>query len=92
MSVADDRKPTQFGHAMKELGITQVFAHSPEAKGQVERTNGTFQDRLVSELRLAGASTINEANIILTSQMVKMTHVRNFFLNLRSLLVLKAIS
>ena len=64
-SITDDRKPTQFGRAMKELGITQVFAHSPEAKGRVERTNGTFQDRLVSELRLAGASTINEANIIL---------------------------
>ena len=47
-SITDDRKPTQFGRAMKELGITQVFAHSPEAKGRVERTNGTFQDRLVS--------------------------------------------
>ena len=51
-------KPTQFGRAMRELGVTQVFAHSPEAKGRVERANGTFQDRLVSELRLAGASTI----------------------------------
>jgi len=57
-SIADDRKPTQFGRAMKELGITQIFAHSPEAKGRVERINGTFQDRLVSELRLAGVSTI----------------------------------
>jgi hypothetical protein len=64
-SIADDRKPTQFGRAMKELGITQIFAHSPEAKGRVERINGTFQDRLVSELRLAGVSTINEANTIL---------------------------
>ena len=50
---------------MRELGVTQVLAHSPEAKGRVERANGTFQDRLVSELRLAGASTISEANIIL---------------------------
>jgi transposase len=64
-SIANDRKPTQFGRAMRELGVTQVFAHSPEAKGRVERANGTFQDRLVSELRLAGASTIGEANSIL---------------------------
>jgi len=42
-----------------------VFAHSPEAKGRVERANGTFQDRLVSELRLAGASTLGEANDVL---------------------------
>ena len=39
-----------------------MFAHSPEAKGRVERANGTFQDRLVAELRLAGASTLEEAN------------------------------
>jgi len=64
-STAIDRKPTQFGRAMRELGVTQVFAHSPEAKGRVERANGTFQDRLVSELRLARASTISEANSIL---------------------------
>jgi len=64
-SIADNRKPTQFGRAMRELGVTQVFAHSPEAKGRVERANGTFQDRLVAELRLAGASTLVEANSIL---------------------------
>jgi transposase len=64
-SIAGERKPTQFGRAMRELGVTQVFAHSPEAKGRVERANGTFQDRLVSELRLAGASTIGEATSIL---------------------------
>jgi len=50
---------------MRELGVTQVFARSPEAKGRVERANGTFQDRLVAELRLAGASTLVEANGIL---------------------------
>jgi transposase len=64
-SHANNRKPTQFGRAMRELGITQVFARSPEAKGRVERTNGTFQDRLVTELRLAGVSTLVEANSIL---------------------------
>jgi transposase len=56
------RKPTQFGRAMRELGITQIFARSPEAKGRIERANGTFQDRLVAELRLAGISTLGEAN------------------------------
>ncbi len=66
-STNDNRKPTQFGRAMRELGITHVFAHSPEAKGRVERANGTFQDRLVAELRLAGASTLAEANTILES-------------------------
>ncbi|MDO8691721.1 MAG: ISNCY family transposase, partial [Dehalococcoidia bacterium] len=63
--LANNGKPTQFGRAMRELGVTQVFARSPEAKGRVERANGTFQDRLVSELRLAGASTIEEANSVL---------------------------
>jgi transposase len=56
---------TQFGRALSELGITHVRAKSPEAKGRVERANGTFQDRLVSELRLSGASNITEANLIL---------------------------
>ena len=64
-SYVDRDKPTQFGRAMRELGVTQVFARSPEAKGRVERANGTFQDRLVAELRLAGASTIGEANLVL---------------------------
>jgi hypothetical protein len=56
---------TQWARALRELGVTQVFAHSPEAKGRVERANGTFQDRLVSELRLANASTLAEANQVL---------------------------
>ena len=57
--------PTQFSRAMDELGIQMVFALSPQAKGRVERTAGTFQDRLVTELRLAGATTIEEANVLL---------------------------
>ena len=56
---------TQWSRALGELGVTQILAHSPEAKGRVERANGTFQDRLVSELRLAGASTLAEANQVL---------------------------
>ncbi len=60
------RSTTQWGRALRELGIVQILAHSPEAKGRVERANGTFQDRLVSELRLAGASTLEEANQVLS--------------------------
>ena len=56
---------TQFSRAMDELGIQMIFALSPQAKGRVERTAGTFQDRLVTELRLAGASSIGEANGVL---------------------------
>ncbi len=56
------RQPTQFGRLMQELGITSIAALSPQAKGRIERLWGTFQDRLVSELRLAGARTIDEAN------------------------------
>jgi transposase len=69
--LANNSKPTQFGRAMRELGITQVFARSPEAKGRVERANGTFQDRLVAELRLAGANTIEEANTVLTAFVIR---------------------
>jgi hypothetical protein len=50
---------------MEELGITSISARSPQAKGRIERLWGTFQDRLVSELRLAKASTIEEANQVL---------------------------
>ena len=53
---------TQFSRAMDELGVQMIFALSPKAKGRVERTAGTFQDRLVTELRLASAGSIGEAN------------------------------
>ena len=56
---------TQFGRAMDELGIQLIFALSPQAKGRVERTAGTFQDRLITELRLSGASTMEEAKAVL---------------------------
>ena len=57
--------PTQFSRAMDELGIQMIFALSPQAKGRVERTGETFQDRLVTELRLAGATNIEEAISVL---------------------------
>ena len=59
------RRPTQFGRLLEELGITSIPSYSPEARGRIERLWGTFQDRLVSELRLAGACTLEEANKVL---------------------------
>ena len=57
--------PTQFSRAMGEIGVQLIFARSPQAKGRVERTAGTLQDRLVTEMRLAGATTIEDANRVL---------------------------
>ena len=57
--------PTQFSRAMDELGVQMIFAQSPQAKGRVERTAGTLQDRLVAELRLAGATTLEQAQAVL---------------------------
>lgn len=56
------QQPTQFGWALEELGITSIAAHSPQAKGRVERLNGTLQDRLVHELRLAGVTDLKAGN------------------------------
>jgi hypothetical protein len=56
---------TQVGRALDELGIRLVLAHSPQAKGRIERLWGTFQGRLLMELRLAGACTLQEANAVL---------------------------
>ena len=53
---------SQFGRALGELGVELIPAHSPQAKGRVERLFKTFQDRLIKELRLAGGSTLDEAN------------------------------
>ena len=59
------RDPSQFGRALEELDIRLILAHTPQAKGRIERIWGTFQDRLVSEMRLAGASTIEQAHRVL---------------------------
>jgi transposase len=53
---------SHFGRACEKLGVQVIAAHSPQAKGRVERNHGVDQDRLVKELRLAGISTIAEAN------------------------------
>jgi len=63
--LAGRREPTQFGRALDQLGITYIAAQSPQAKGRIERLWGTFQDRLTSELRLAGAHDLDSANQVL---------------------------
>jgi len=65
---------TQFGRAMAQLGIELILAHSPQAKGRVERMNGTLQDRLVKELRLAGISDMESANRFLDGQYLQAFH------------------
>ena len=56
---------SHFGRACDKLGVSVIAAYSPQAKGRVERNHGVDQDRLVKELRLAGISTIAEANTFL---------------------------
>ena len=53
---------SQFGRAVGELGVNVIYADSPQAKGRIERLFGTFQDRLIKEMRLRGVKTIREAN------------------------------
>jgi transposase len=58
-------KPTQFGRAMAELGVEVIGAHSPQAKGRVERRNRLLQDRLVKEMRLRRISDMQQGNVLL---------------------------
>lgn len=61
----DEREPlppTQIGRALQELGMVWIAAHSPQAKGRVERSFQTAQDRLVKGLRIAGVKTLEQAN------------------------------
>jgi len=62
---------TQFQRAMNQIGVNPINAHSPEAKGRVERIFQTLQDRLVKEMRLAGISTTEEANEFLKKYIPK---------------------
>jgi hypothetical protein len=61
----DEEELTQFSRACKQLGIELIFAHSPQAKGRVERVFKTLQDRLVKELRLGQINTLQDANRLL---------------------------
>lgn len=63
--LAGRQDPTQLGRCWEELGITSIPALSPQAKGRVERLWRTFQDRLISELRLAQARSVEQANAVL---------------------------
>lgn len=63
--MAGRQDPTHVGRALEELGIEQIAALTPQAKGRIERLWRTFQDRLRSELRLAKAKTVEQANAVL---------------------------
>jgi len=67
----NEKALSQFERAMKELGVRVEHAHSPQAKGRIERTFGTFQDRVIKEMRLAGVSTIKEGNKFLRGYLPK---------------------
>jgi transposase len=61
-----NKKPTtEVGRGLEQLGVTLILAHSPEAKGRIERLWNTFQDRLVSDLRLAKAKSVEQATVVL---------------------------
>jgi transposase len=66
----DPLPPTQIGRALRELDIVWIAAHSPQAKGRVERSFLTAQDRLVKGLRVAGAKTLEEANAYLETTFI----------------------
>jgi transposase len=63
--LVNKRPTTEVGRGLEELGVNLILAGSPQAKGRIERLWGTFQDRLVSELRLAGAKTKAQAQTVL---------------------------
>ncbi len=62
---------TQFGRALHALNIDIICANSSQAKGRVERANGTLQDRLVKEMRLSGIDTLAAGNAFLPAFMEK---------------------
>jgi hypothetical protein len=66
----DALPPTQIGRALRELDIVWIAAHSPQAKGRVERGFQTAQDRLVKGLRVAGAKTLEQANAYLETELI----------------------
>jgi len=81
--IAGQQPRTQFGRAMEQLGVEVILAHSPQAKGRVERRNGLLQDRLVKELRLEGISDLEAANEFLENKFLPALN-RKFTLTARS--------
>ena len=69
--LAGEQEPTQVGGAVKSLGITPIFALTPQAKGRVERLFGVLQDRLIAEMGLWGIKEISEANTFLKELFIK---------------------
>jgi transposase len=69
--LAGELPQSQFGRLCARLGIQLIAAHSPQAKGRIERLWGTWQDRLVKELRQAGANTLDAANQVLAAYLDK---------------------
>ena len=66
----DKHRLTQVGRAMKELGVQMIPAYSPQARGRSERNFGTWQGRLPQELRLAGITSLEEANRFLRDRYI----------------------
>lgn len=66
----DKTRLTQFGRALKELGIQMIPAYSPQARGRMERNYGTWQGRLPQELRLAGVTSLEAANAFLRERYI----------------------
>jgi hypothetical protein len=62
---------TQVGRAMRELGVHMIAAYSPQARGRSERSFGTWQGRLPEELRLAGITTVDGANVFLRERFIE---------------------
>ncbi len=62
VNVAPEQEETHIERALKEIGITLILANSPQAKGRIENLFGTFQDRFIKEMRLAGIKNYEEAN------------------------------
>ncbi len=67
----DEEELTQFARACRQLGIELIYAHSPQAKGRIERLFRTLQDRLVKEMRLLGIKSCKEANEFLAKYIEK---------------------
>lgn len=65
-----ERQMSQFERSMDELGVKVIHANSPQAKGRIERLFGTFQDRVLKEMRLSGIKNIDEANSFLETYLV----------------------
>ena len=74
--LAGEQPLTAFGKACHKLGIAIIAAHSPQAKGRVERSNGTYQDRFVKELSLNNITTLAKANKLLHNDFIDSLNAR----------------